>query len=82
MAFRSPEKLVCWLVATKENTVVEPLGPLKSFHVTPPMVGVAIGEPVLEIGPAPPKAASHTMISYVEDPLGADDVNMLSRVLV
>lgn len=40
------------------------------------MVGVAIGDPVLEIGPAPPRAASQTMISYWALPLVVEEVNM------
>lgn len=41
--------------ATKEKTVVSPLGPLNSFQVVPAMVGVARGVvPVDEIGAAPP----------------------------
>lgn len=39
------------------------------------MVIIAIAEPVLEIGPAPPRAASHIMISYSSDPSAAEDVN-------
>jgi hypothetical protein len=73
---RSPEKLATWLVATKLYTVIEPFGPLNSFQLIPAIVGVAIGEPVLEIGPAPPRAASHIMISYSSDPAADDDENM------
>lgn len=37
--------------------------PLLRFQVLPAIVGVAMGLPVEEIGPAPPMAASHTIIS-------------------
>ena len=40
------------------------------------MVGVAIGGPVLEIGPAPPRAASQIMISNSALPLDIELVNM------
>lgn len=54
------------LGATNEKTVVLPLGPLNSFHVVPAIWGLAMGvEPVWEMGPAPPRAASQIMISYV-----------------
>ena len=33
-------------------------------------------EPVEEMGPAPPKAASQIMISYSLDPVEVDEVNM------
>jgi len=39
------------------------------------MVGVAMAEPVLEMGPAPPSAASQTMISYWAEPDAVEDVN-------
>lgn len=70
----SPEKLVTSLAATKLYTVVEPLGPLYSFQLTPEIVGVEMGEPVLDIGPAPPMAASQIMISYSFEPLAEDEV--------
>jgi hypothetical protein len=73
---RLPEKLVVSLSATKEYTVVEPFGPLYSLNLTPPIVGVAAGDPVLEIGPAPPRAASQTMISYWLEPVALDEVNI------
>lgn len=58
-AFASPEKFETVLDATKEKTVIEPLGPLYKLQVWPAMLRpVAIAAPVLEIGPAPPKAAS------------------------
>ena len=42
-------------VTTNENTVMEPLGPLKRFQVWPARLMLdATGDPVLEIGPAPP----------------------------
>lgn len=47
--------------ATNENTFIEPLNPWYSRHDVPAMVTVAIGAPVLEIGPAPPYAASCTV---------------------
>lgn len=40
------------------------------------MVGVAIVDPDEEIGPAPPRAASQTMISYWALPLALELVNM------
>jgi hypothetical protein len=73
---RLPEKFVASLSATKEYTVVEPFGPLYSLNVTPPIVGVATGDPELEMGPAPPRAASQTMISYWLEPVAVDEVNM------
>jgi hypothetical protein len=76
-SFRSPEKLVISLWATKEYTVVAPFGPEKRFHAWPPMVGVSIGvEPVVEMGPAPPMAASQTMISNSLAPVAVLDVNI------
>jgi hypothetical protein len=62
-SFKSPEKAVTWDEATKLYTVVAPFGPEYSFHDTPLIVGVATGEPVEEIGPAPPRAANQTIIS-------------------
>lgn len=57
--------------------MVTPLGPENRFHACPPMVGVSIGvEPVVEMGPAPPMAASHTMISNSSAPVAVLDVNM------
>ncbi len=56
--------------------MVEPFGPLYSLKVTPAIVGVATGDPVLEIGPAPPRAASQIMISYSLAPDAVDEVNM------
>lgn len=57
--FASPLKLVMGFVAaTNENTFIEPLNPWYRRHETPAIVTVAIGEPVLEMGPAPPYAAS------------------------
>jgi len=40
------------------------------------MVGVAIAEPVEEIGPAPPRAASQIMISYSSLPVAVLEVNI------
>jgi hypothetical protein len=73
---RSPEKLETWLETTKLYRVVSPFGPEYSFQPTPSMVGVAIGEPVLEMGPAPPSAVSQTMISYSSEPVAEEEVNM------
>ena len=64
----SPEKLVASLEATKLNTLVLPLYPEYSLKLTLSIVTVATAEPVLEIGPAPPMAASQIMISYSLDP--------------
>jgi hypothetical protein len=72
----SPEKLVVSLVATKLYTVVEPFGPENSFQLTPSMVTVATAEPVLEMGPAPPSAASQIIISYSFEPVAVEDVNI------
>jgi hypothetical protein len=36
--------------------------------MTPPIVVVAVADPVAEIGPAPPRAASQTIISYSLEP--------------
>ena len=55
---------------------MSPLGPEKSFHEMPLMVGVAIGEPVEEMGPAPPSAASHIMISNSLAPVAVLEVNI------
>lgn len=40
------------------------------------MEGVETGDPVLEIGPAPPSAVSQIIISYSVDPVELEDVNM------
>jgi hypothetical protein len=72
----SPLKFVTSLCATKEKTVVSPLGPLKRFQVDPAMVGVDTGDPVDDIGPAPPRAASQIMISYSDEPVALAAVNM------
>jgi len=72
----SPEKLEVWLVATKLNTIVEPFFPEYSFQLTPSIVTVATAEPVLEMGPAPPNAASQIMISYSFEPVADEEVNM------
>jgi len=42
----------------------------------PAIVGVATGEPVEDIGPAPPKAASQIMISYSLEPVAVLDVKI------
>lgn len=42
----------------------------------PAMVGVETGEPVEEIGPAPPRAASQIMISYSFDPVAVLEVKI------
>jgi hypothetical protein len=73
---KSPEKLVAELEARKLYTVMEPLGPLYNFQLTPLIVVVAIADPVLEIGPAPPSAPSQTMTSYSLDPEAEEDVNI------
>lgn len=39
------------------------------------MLGVAMGPPDDEMGPAPPSAASQIMTSYSELPLAEEDVN-------
>lgn len=75
-ANRSPEKLFTWLEATKLNTFIAPLFPENSFQLTPAMEGVETGDPVLEIGPAPPSAVSQIIISYSVDPVELEDVNM------
>jgi hypothetical protein len=76
-SLRSPEKLVISLWATNEYTVVAPLGPEKRFHACPPIVGVSMGvEPVVEMGPAPPMAASQTMISNSFEPVAVLEVNI------
>lgn len=63
--FKSAAKLPKFDGATKENTVVSPLGPLNSFHFVPAIVGVARGVlPVDEIGPAPPYEPTQIIISY------------------
>lgn len=72
----SPEKLVASLTATKLNTRVLPLYPEYSLKLTLSIVTVATAEPVLEIGPAPPMAASQTMISYSLEPPDVEDVNI------
>ena len=73
---RLPEKPVTGLEATKLYTFVEPFIPENSFQLTPSMVVVAIGEPVLEMGPAPPSAASQIITSYSLEPVDEEDVNM------
>lgn len=73
---RSPEKEVVVELATKLYTVISPLGPSYRLKLTPPMVVVAMAEPVEEMGPAPPSAASQTMISYSSEPEAVDDRNM------
>lgn len=55
---------------------MEPFGPWYNLKLTPPIVRVATGEPVLEIGPAPPRAAGRIMISYSVEPDADDEVNM------
>jgi hypothetical protein len=40
------------------------------------IVGVETGEPVEEMGPAPPRAASQIMISYSFDPVDVLEVKM------
>lgn len=55
---------------------MEPFGPLYSFQLTLLMVTVAMAEPVLEIGPAPPRAASQIIISYSFEPVEVEEVNM------
>ena len=44
--------------------------------MTPEMVVVAMAEPVEEMGPAPPMAASQTIISYASEPPEVAEVNM------
>lgn len=43
---------------------MSPLGPEYNFQEDPAIVTVAMADPVLEMGPAPPYAASQIMISY------------------
>jgi hypothetical protein len=52
------------------------LGPENRFQVIPLIVGVAIAEPVDEIGPAPPRAANQIMISYSLLPVDVELVKM------
>jgi hypothetical protein len=52
-----------------------PFIPLYNFQLFPARVTVAIGLPVLEIGPAPPSAASQIIISYSADPAAVLEVN-------
>lgn len=68
----SPEKFVVVDDATKLYTVMLPFFPEYKLHFTPAMVVVATGDPVEEIGPAPPSAASQTMISYSLSPLALE----------
>lgn len=42
--------------------------------MTPSIEGVAMDDPVEEIGPAPPRAASQIMISYSEVPVAVLEV--------
>jgi hypothetical protein len=73
---RFPEKLITWLEATKLYTFMEPFIPKNSFQLTPLIIGVAMGEPVLEMGPAPPSVVSQIITSYSLEPVEDEDVNM------
>lgn len=53
-----------------------PFRPEYSFQLTLLMVTVATADPVLEIGPAPPIAASQIIISYSLVPVAEEEVNM------
>lgn len=75
-SYRSPSKSATALLATKLNTCVSPLYPSYKSQVVPAMVGVATVLPVEEMGPAPPRASSQTMISYSSLPVAEDEVNM------
>lgn len=44
--------------------MVSPFGPEYKLNVLPAMTTDAIGDPVDEIGPAPPMAANQIIISY------------------
>jgi hypothetical protein len=55
--------------------VVSPFGPEYNLKEDPAMVAVAIGDPVEEIGPAPPRAANQIMISNSLVPPAVDAVN-------
>ncbi|GMF14101.1 unnamed protein product [Phytophthora lilii] len=72
---RSPEKLLTVSVVTNEYTVVSPFTPLYRLNSVPAMVVVAIAEPVLEIGPAPPIAANQIIISNSLSPSEVELVN-------
>lgn len=61
---RSPAKLATSDNVTKLKTIVLPSRPLNDLGEIPPMVGMAMGEPVEEMGPATPGVASQTMISW------------------
>ena len=50
--------------------------PEYSLKLTLSMVTVATAEPVLEMGPAPPRAASQIMISYALDPPAVAEVKI------
>jgi hypothetical protein len=46
------------------------------LKLTPLIVPFETGDPVLEIGPAPPMAASQIIISYSFDPEADEEVKM------
>lgn len=75
-SYRSPSKSATELLATKLNTCMSPLYPSYKSQVVPAIVGVATVLPVEEMGPAPPRASSQTMISYSSLPVAEDEVNM------
>lgn len=80
--FKSPLKLeiVLPLAGKNEYTSLTPLLPLYNFQLYPANVTVAtgVGFPeasyVAEIGPAPPYAASQTMISFSLEPVAEEEV--------
>ena len=75
-SIRSPEKVCVDEDATKLYTCMFPFLPDHSSHDIPPMVVDAMAFPVDEMGPAPPRAASQTMISYSALPSAVEDRNM------
>lgn len=74
-SMRSPEKLLTVSEATNEYTVVSPLAPVYRLNEVSAMVVVATAEPVLEMGPAPPRAASQIIISNSLSPVDVEAVN-------
>ncbi len=56
--------------------MVSPLGPEYKFQTMSLMVGVDTGDPVEDIGPAPPSAASQTIISNSLLPVAVELVNI------
>lgn len=58
-----------------------PFGPFHRFQVAPASVTVAMGFPVEEMGPAPPKEPIQIMTSYSSLPVGVEDVKMSEETL-